>query len=308
MLETQLTSVFFPAKLLLFGEYTVLRGGAALAIPLQQFGGKWCYDKNALEKQYSLYDFCEYLKNDRLFPAFFAKKAAFLQSQLSEGLYFDANIPRGYGAGSSGAVTAAVFFALGGDATMPLTTLKNLLGRMESFFHGASSGLDPLVSCVQNNLLLLPNTPPQIVALPPPSVGAPFLIDTHRPRKTEPLVQLFFEKLKPENQIKNIDFQKNIDNELMPNVENALQAMLKGDAENLWKAVEKISYWQFHLLRDMIPLPFQNIWQQGFESGDLFRLKLCGAGGGGFLLGFSQRPKMAQAFLRQHGFSVVPII
>jgi mevalonate kinase len=291
---------------LLFGEYSVLRGGAALAVPLPQFGGKWRYDMTALDKQYSLYDFCEYLKNTTIFPAYFAEKALFLQEELRKGLYFDSNILRGYGAGSSGALTAAVLWAFGYDEKMPLEDLKKLLGKMESFFHGASSGLDPLVCLVQKNILITPQKTIKTAEIPP-SVLTSFLIDTHRPRKTEPLVQLFFEKLNTENQTKNIDFQLNLDNELVPNVEKALQALLQGDTLLLWQAITLISFWQFQLLRDMIPLPLQYVWQQGLTSGDLFRLKLCGAGGGGYLLGFSTRPQEAYAFLRKNGFSVIPI-
>ncbi len=306
MSNSPLIDVAFPAKLLLFGEYSVLRGGAALAIPLSQLVGKWRYDMTAIDKQYNLYDFCEYLKNSAIFPAYFADKATFLQNELGKGLYFDSDIPRGYGAGSSGALTAAVLHAFGYDEKMSLNELKKLLGEMESFFHGASSGLDPLVCLTQKNILITPQKALQTVAIPP-SVITYFLIDTHRPRKTEPLVQLFLEKLNPENYLKNIDFQENLDNKLMPSVEKALQATLQGDATTLWQAVGEISVWQFQLLRDMIPLPFQYVWQQGLESGDLFRLKLCGAGGGGYLLGFSLRPREAVAFLRQNGFSVIPI-
>lgn len=306
MLNLSLTDAFFPAKLLLFGEYSVLRGGAALAVPLPKLGGKWRYDMTALDKQYNLYDFCEYLKNTALFPSYFAEKATFLQEELHKGLYFDSDIPRGYGAGSSGALTAAILWAFGYDEKMSLEDLKKLLGNMESFFHGASSGLDPLVCLTQKNILITPQKMIETVEIPP-SVITPFLIDTHRPRKTEPLVQLFFEKLNIENQAKNVDFQQNLDNELVPSVEKALHALLQGDAILLWQAVTAISFWQFQLLRDMIPLPLQYVWEQGLASADLFRLKLCGAGGGGYLLGFSTKPREAYAFLRKNGFSVIPI-
>jgi mevalonate kinase len=37
----------------------------------------------------------------------------------------------------------------------------------------------------------------------------------------------------------------------------------------------------------MIPQSFQDLWQQGLDEGH-FALKLCGAGGGGFLLGMGK--------------------
>ena len=36
----------FKAKILLFGEYTIINGSHALAIPIPQFKGKWAYTKD----------------------------------------------------------------------------------------------------------------------------------------------------------------------------------------------------------------------------------------------------------------------
>jgi mevalonate kinase len=37
----------------------------------------------------------------------------------------------------------------------------------------------------------------------------------------------------------------------------------------------------------MIPEDYRPLWQKGLETGD-FSLKLCGSGGGGFILGFGR--------------------
>jgi mevalonate kinase len=37
----------------------------------------------------------------------------------------------------------------------------------------------------------------------------------------------------------------------------------------------------------MIPTLYQDLWRRGLETDD-WHLKLCGAGGGGFILGFTR--------------------
>src|SRR5690606_29823162 len=82
-----------------------------------------------------------------------------LQQDIDRGMYFDSSIPQGYGVGSSGALVAAIYDKY---ANNKITVLENLtrekllqlkavFSQMESFFHGKSSGLDPL-----NSYLSLP--------------------------------------------------------------------------------------------------------------------------------------------------------
>src|SRR5699024_1889521 len=85
-----------------------------------------------------------------------------LQADIEKGLYFDSSIPQGYGIGSSGALVAAIYDKY---ATNKITILENLtrdklnkrkaiFGEMESFFHGQSSGLDPLNSYLSLPILI----------------------------------------------------------------------------------------------------------------------------------------------------------
>ena len=82
-----------------------------------------------------------------------------LRKDLANGLYFDSSIPQGYGIGSSGALVAAVYDRYANSKITilenltrdKLLKLKQIFGLMESFFHGKSSGLDPL-----NSFLSLP--------------------------------------------------------------------------------------------------------------------------------------------------------
>ena len=63
------------------------------------------------------------------------------------------NIPTGYGIGSSGAVCAAILDKYQYESA-DIETSHNQLIQMESYFHGKSSGLDPLVSFYDKPVLI----------------------------------------------------------------------------------------------------------------------------------------------------------
>ena len=54
----------------------------------------------------------------------------------------------------------------------------------------------------------------------------------------------------------------------------------------------------------MIPNQFQSVWKKGIDSGDYY-LKLCGSGGGGFILGFTRDYKRAQSQLKGYQLELV---
>jgi mevalonate kinase len=53
-------------------------------------------------------------------------------------------------------------------------------------------------------------------------------------------------------------------------------------------------------------MPFKQIWLAGLSS-DVYKLKLCGAGGGGFILGFAQNIEAAKAVLNTVGFDIIEL-
>jgi mevalonate kinase len=68
-----------------------------------------------------------------------------MTADFEKGWSFNSSIPIGHGVGSSGAYVAAVYDRyLAGkkhfDYASPSTTMAN----MEAFFHGSSSGMDPV--------------------------------------------------------------------------------------------------------------------------------------------------------------------
>jgi mevalonate kinase len=297
-METRQEPRRYPAKLLLFGEHVLLLGAPALAVPVPAFYGQWADARSAPETETAqttarrkrLFDFAAAL--DR---AIF-KTDDFLKD-LEAGLHFESNIPEGYGLGSSGALCAAVYDRYAARKTEDLTELKSVLAEMESFFHGNSSGIDPLTSYVDAPLRIENKTDVQ-KAVPARWSHAPlvFLIDTRLPRQTGPLVRWFLE------QSKTPDFLQLLDNEYFLMHRQMLDAWLAADASAFWPALRGVSRFQLERLPPMIPAPFRKFWEESLAQTE-FSLKICGAGGGGFILGFARAPEAAQWVSEQ--FSII---
>lgn len=267
----------YPSKVILIGEYTLLNGSRALALPFDGYLGKWCLDQTtsdaaqiSRESLQSFFDSSSDLYIDR----------RRLQQDLNEGLWFDSNIPHGYGLGSSGALIAAIFDRYG---LKKRSTLENrsVLAKLEDFFHGASSGLDPMVSYVNAPILI--HSFDQVEVLNQrPDLNGFFLLNTGRPRQTGPLISIYKEKLKDHA------FMKECANVLQRDVNFAIEALIHGDKEHLFHHLWHISKFQLEFFSEMIPIDTRKVWTTGLETGD-YILKLCGAGGGGFLLGYNKR-------------------
>jgi len=287
----------YPAKLLLFGEHTVNLGSQALAIPLQLFCGRWELDlasgpKERLRRQMQLPQFAGFLERlhcggQLLLPLDVPK----FKVALMEGLVFESDIPTGYGVGSSGALVAAVFGEFGHLST-PFAAIKNDLpalkkgfAQAEGFFHGTSSGTDPLICYLQKPILLTKTgvevVAPSLTSKISPPASALFLLDTGTGRKAAPMIAYFLEKWEHES------FRRQCQARLLPQADAAIGAYLSGDWEKLFDAIHHIGAFQFQHLEEMIPASFRGIWQEGM-AGDLFKLKVCGAGGGGFILGVTR--------------------
>ena len=60
----------------------------------------------------------------------------------------------------------------------------------------------------------------------------------------------------------------------------------------------------FKYFKPMIPVELYPIWKRGFET-NTYYFKLCGSGGGGYILGFTQDLKAAQKSLDGYPLEVV---
>jgi mevalonate kinase len=54
----------------------------------------------------------------------------------------------------------------------------------------------------------------------------------------------------------------------------------------------------------MIPLEFHDLWRKGIET-NTYYLKLCGSGGGGFMLGFTEDYEATEKALKGYRLEVV---
>ena len=54
----------------------------------------------------------------------------------------------------------------------------------------------------------------------------------------------------------------------------------------------------------MIPVSFHDLWKKGIES-NAYYLKLCGSGGGGYILGFTPDYNKAQRLLKDYQPEVI---
>ena len=178
----------FYSKILLFGEYGIIEDSKGLSIPYNFFNGALKFSKvetkDSKKSNKILLQFHKYLSG---IPDIDLELNKF-EKDLSKGIFFDSSIPQGYGVGSSGAIVAAVYdkYAKGKIKISEnlnrnkLVDLRNIFSKMESFFHGKSSGLDPLNSYLSIPILIESKNKIDVTGIPIEKVngeGAIFLLD-----------------------------------------------------------------------------------------------------------------------------------
>ena len=301
----------FFAKVLLFGEYSVIFDGEAITVPLKQYSGYLDFladtpisDLSGKESNKKLRDFFKYLTSPEISKKFhYQLDLHRLNDHLNRGMFFNSNIPQGYGAGSSGAMVAALFDhysfenPIASEYTNPETfrMVRQQLALMESYFHGSSSGLDPLSSLLGKPFRLDAQKTISFPGLPlfsEPLKKDVFLIDTREVGDTLPLVNWFKQQVA----------QKAIDAELLKALNNqVVQALLQKNDLFFGSFLLQLSVFQLENMKPMIPESIQLLWQQGINNGS-WTLKLCGSGGGGFVLGFSENYNQAKKEIEGSGF------
>jgi mevalonate kinase len=271
-------NILFPGKLLLFGEHILLLGATAIAAPVPALYGKWAWSVGGDPKSRHLMDFAQ---SAALLAIGTIDTNAFI-TDLESGLFFDSNIPIGYGLGSSGALCAAVYGRYATEKVTDPGELKQVFSHMESFFHGNSSGIDPLTSYLAKPIAVRQTTMVSQVDIPVrPDDPVVFLIDTGLPRQTGPLVKWFLE------QSRDAEFSELLRQELLPAHEQMVASWIAGKPGVFWPLLHEISAFQFNHFAPMIPATLSDLWADSLKGRD-FNLKLCGAGGGGYMIGFSR--------------------
>jgi len=200
------------------------------------------------------------------------------EKSILEGHRLKSSIPTGYGLGSSGSITAAIYDVFGIEKATDLDTLKQDLIDIESCFHGVSSGIDPLVIYL-NKPIHIKNKKVQVLDQNL-DMSHFFLIDTHLHRKTGPLVEQYLELANNSNFRNEIEKYKSL-NSL------AIEAQLNNDVSRLSEIMNEISRWQFQYLDFAILDEHRELWESTLDRSDV-SLKHCGAGGGGFIIGYTE--------------------
>lgn len=314
----QKNDVFY-AKVLLFGEYSVICDSMGLTMPYTHFTGELSFISDekytdceyALKSNQMLKDYLPYLEDhveagtllcDFDLEAF--------RRDLKKGIYFESSIPQGYGMGSSGALVAALYTRyvrdrINGDRQVSpegILKLKTIFSQLESHFHGTSSGIDPLNCYISYPLLIRSKQDIRITGIPRNKHrnGAIFAINTRRAGKTSPLVSYFVERCKEPR------FMKKVQEEMIPLTNDCIQTLIDGDTPGFFRNLRALSQFQLDNLDPMIPSDYRDLWENGIRTGD-YTLKLCGSGGGGFILGFTEKFDKVRADLIRLGEEVVTV-
>jgi len=307
------------AKILLFGEYSVIKNSMALTIPYSHFNGELSFLFNdkytdydfAKQSNRNLYDLLGYLRKlEKQEKLNFNIDIERFANDLEKGLYFESSIPEGYGVGSSGALIAALYEKYLTDfhekesfSTERMIELKQQMATLESFYHGTSSGIDPLNALIKKPLLFKGNGEVQVVEINLPTHNPDFgvfLINSGRKGKTSPLVNIFLEKTTKQG-------KRGIDTRHLNNLtNNAIKSIIEGNNQTFFQSLAALSAYQLEHFAPMIPEGFRTMWENGLEDRSYY-LKLCGSGGGGFILGFTNDFPGIRKIMKRKDVDINPV-
>lgn len=297
----------FNSKLLLFGEYGLIYGAMALAVPFKKFGGQLAFDVEGKhsESTAEIRKFFDYLKDkgselNLHFPFDLER----FEADLDRGLYFDSTIPQQYGLGSSGALIAVLFnqyaFPAEMGSNLSPEILKANFAVLESFFHGKSSGLDPLISYLNKPLLI--DSQKQIVPIDfeyRESGITMALIDTHITGATGPLVKHFIDLFNlPE-------FEQAFNQNYLPANNGCIESILSGDKTAFFRHLEQLVRFEVYHFHEMIPVGFHRLISHAVCS--KVYIKLLGSGGGGYLLAMAESDDILNSWATKQNLQLISL-
>ena len=281
------------SKVILFGEYSMIFDSTALMVPLKRFSAQWRFASHSdfsdsAASNASVQRFSDYLASLESTKDIIDTRR--LNHDLNLGLFLSSDVPSGYGLGSSGTLVSAVYDGYANQKTEDLLQLKSLFGQMESYFHGSSSGIDPL-QCYLGKPFKI--TPESVCLLSDDFLKRDIricLIDTKIKSNTKPLVTHF------KQQRENPEFLKRFQTEYTPCVSSCIDAMIGGDKESFFSSLKKLTKGQLEFLRPMITDNTLDLFTTDFDFH--FGVKISGSGGGGYVLGFTDDVEKASDLLK----------
>lgn len=281
------------SKVILFGEYSMIFDATALMIPLKRFSAQWQFPQSrnrafSLTSNQNLKRFCQYLSENKELADLFDLPA--LKKDLEDGLFLASNVPSGYGLGSSGTLVAAVYDRYAVQKTEDYLQLKTLFGKMESHFHGSSSGIDPL-QCYLGKPFKI--TPKGVELLSDNFLKKDIhicLIDTKIKSNTKPLVDHFKQQREDEA------FLNRFQSKYVPCVTSCIDAMIGGKKELFFNSLKRLTKGQLEFLRPMITDNTLDLFTTDYDFN--FGVKISGSGGGGYVLGFTDNVEKVSGLLK----------
>ena len=259
----------FYSKILLFGEYGIIKDSKGLSIPYSPYYGALKieseYSEKAKVSNSHLVNFSEYLKTiDTSVVKFNFQE---LDSDINKGMYFDSSIPQGYGVGSSGALVAAIYSkyafekitVLENLTREKLLKLKQIFSEMESFFHGQSSGLDPLNSYLSLPIKINSKEDIEPAGIPSQALnskGGIFILDSGIVGETAPMITMFMEKMKQEG------FRSMLKDQFIKYTDDCVEDFIGGNIKSLISNTKKLSKVVLSNFKPMIPSQFHELWQK----------------------------------------------
>ena len=286
-----MTERTYHSKIILFGEYSMIFDATALMVPLNRFSAQWRnashLSEGAAASNASLQRFADYLSS--LDEAKDCLDLVRFNHELQYNLYLDSDVPSGYGLGSSGVLVAAVYDRYALSKMDDMLQLKSLFGKMESFFHGSSSGIDPLQCYLGQPFRINAQGVTMLPADFMPNDIHVFLADTGKKSNTKPLVQYF--KAKRED----ADYLKAFQTDYVPCVTACIEQLIKGEKQAFFASLRQLTDGQLKFLRPMIT---DNSIDLFLEHPDFnIGFKISGSGGGGYVLGFTDDINKTKAFM-----------
>ena len=128
--------------------------------------------------------------------------------------------------------------------------------------------------------------------------GAVFLLDSGTPGETEPMVNIFMEKCKNEG------FRTMLKDQFVKYNDSCIDSFVKGEFTSLFKDLKNLSALVLDNFKPMIPATLHSLWKNGIDTEDYY-MKLCGSGGGGYVLGFAEDFQKAEKALHGHKLEVI---
>jgi mevalonate kinase len=104
--------------------------------------------------------------------------------------------------------------------------------------------------------------------------------------------------------MKNEGFRKMLNEEFVTYTDACIEDFLHGNVTSLFGNVKNLSQVVLKNFKPMIPDAFHTVWEKGIKTNDYY-LKLCGSGGGGYILGFTEDYQKAQESLKGYKLELV---